>query len=399
MSDSEIKAAVRAQLFRDFGAERLRRAGRAELAREIEGALKRARTKLRGDELPQMVQALLDDLTGYGPLTPLLADGTISEIMVNGPRAVFVEQGGVQVEVDTRFDDEQHLRLTVQRMAANAGRRVDESQPFVDMTLEDGTRVNAVLPPIAINGTLLTLRKPAQHLEGLDALVQLGSMDVAMARCLHALVGARANILFSGATATGKTTLLEVLSAYIEHSERIITIEDTPELRLRQRHVVRMQTRAANVEGSGEITLRDLFTNSLRMSPDRIILGEIRGREAFAFLQAVTSGHRGCLAVVHAASPEEAAVRLESLVALSGLNLPATAIRNQIAHGIDIVVQLERMADGSRKVTRISEIAGITPGGMVQVIDLFRFRNDGLDEYRRVRGAFEATGHRPRVLG
>ncbi len=396
MTRQEIKKAVRNRLFQQLTPDAFQPSNRGNLEREVDAGLKRM--KVDRHERDAITQELLADLLGYGPLQALLDDPTVTEVLVNGPRTVFVEKGGVLAETPHRFDDEEHLRTTIQKMARQADRRIDEAKPYVDLTLPDGTRVNAVLPPVAIGGSLLTLRKVRNEMKGLEAMVQRGTLDVAMSRFLWACIQGHVNVLFSGATGAGKTTLLEVLSAYIDERERIVLIEDTPELRLRQRHVVRMQTRSGNVEGKGVVTLRELFRNALRMSPTRIILGEIRGPEAFEYLQSLTSGHRGSLAVLHASTPREAVLRLQNLVSLAGIDVPGEVVRDQIAHGLDVVVQLTRMRDGVRRVTHVSEVAGTDPQGAVVVRDLFRYDERGRDAQGRLVGRFAPCGVVPRFF-
>ncbi|MFN3198760.1 MAG: CpaF family protein [Bradymonadia bacterium] len=397
MNRAELKRSIRDRLFRDRGGGAgLEKSNRAELRRELEGYLKRVRgVRLDAHERERMLDEIVDDLIGYGPLSALLQDGSVTEIMVNGPKVIYVERNGIFEESKLRFDDDHHLKSVVQRMARVSGRRVDESSPCADLHLEDGTRVNVVYSPIAVGGPFVTLRKPGKSMAGLEELMEVGTLDVAMARFLWACVQAGINMLISGATGAGKTTLMEVLSAYIDERERIITIEDNCELRLRQQHVVRMETRNANIEGKGEVTLRDLFVNSLRMRPHRIILGEIRGPEAFDYLQALTSGHRGSMAVIHAASPQEVVLRLENLVHLAGRSVPPMVVRNQIVQGLELVIQLTQLSDGTRRVTQISEIMGLDEDGLITLRDIFRFEETGSDREGRVRGRFLASGDVP----
>lgn len=363
-----------------------------ETAAEVFAGLERQRRIRVEPGVREAVLAdLLDDVLGLGPLQRLMDDPDITEIMVNGPGRVYVERDGVKRKTDVRFRDEQQLRRTVERMLIPTGRRVDESMPYVDFTTPDGARVNVVLPPASVGGPTVTIRKFLQTLRGLDDLVRLGTLDERMARFLTACVRARVNILFSGATGSGKTTTLEILSAAIGPQERIVTIEDAPELALRQEHVVRLLSRPPNVEGRGEITIRDLFRNSLRMRPTRIILGEVRGAEAMDYLQAQTSGHRGCLAVIHAATPRDALARLETMALYAGLNLPAWAIREQIASGLDLIVQHEQFPDGTRKLTHITEVAGFREGE-IELRDVFAFEVDEATENGEVRGRFAVKG-------
>lgn len=397
MNRAELKRSIRDRLFQDRGgAAGLERSNRAELRRDLEAYLKRIRgVRLDGATREALLDELVDDLLGYGPISAMLEDGSITEIMVNGPGTIYIERDGVFQESKSRFDDEAHLKSVVQRMARDAGKRVDESSPCADLNLSDGTRVNIVYPPIAVGGPFITLRKPGRSMAGLEELMERGTLDVAMARFLWACVQAGINMLIAGATGAGKTTLLEVLSAYIDERERIITIEDNIELRLRQRHVVRMETRRANVEGKGEVSLRELFVNSLRMRPHRIVLGELRGPEAFDYLQALTSGHRGSLAIIHAASPQETVLRLENLVHLAGRNIPPSVVRNQIVHGLELVVQMSQLSDGTRRITQISEIMGLDEDGLVSLRDIYRFDDTGANAQGQIQGRFVATGDIP----
>ena len=336
----------------------------------------------------KIIEALSDDLLGWGPLQTLMGDQEITEIMINGPFEIYIEKGGRKILSDIRFDDEAHLRYIVEKMLRDTGRRVDESSPFVDFSLPDGSRVNVIIPPLAIEGATVTIRKFLRSIEKIDDLIQLGAVDDRMAEFLVACIRSKVNILFSGATGSGKTTTLEVLSSYIDERERIITIEDTLELNLMQNHVVRLLTKPSNIEGKGEITLRDIFRNTLRMRPTRIILGEIRGEEAMDYLQALNSGHRGSLAVLHASTPTDAITRLETMALYAGLNLPTWAIRKQISLGLDLIVQHEQLGDGTRKLTYITEV-GEVGDNEIMLHDIFRFEIDDVEE-NKVKGRFQA---------
>lgn len=342
-----------------------------------------------------LVSQITDDLLGWGPLEVLMKDGLITEIMINGPSAVYVEKKGKKVLTDVKFDDEQHLRYIIERMISPTGRRVDESSPYVDFSLRDGSRVNVILPPLVVAGPTVTIRKFLTRIQTLDDLVEFGTLNKRMADFLFACIKAKINIIFAGATGVGKTTTLEVLSSYLDKEERIITIEDALELHLRQDHVVSLLTRHTNIEGKGGVTIRDLFTNTLRMRPSRIILGEIRGAEALDYLQALNSGHRGCLAVIHASSPEDVVTRLETMVFYSGTNLPIWAIRKQIVQGLDLVVQQDQLVDGSRKITRISQIKKLDSQNNIIIDDLFYFQQKDIAQEGAVRGEFISTGTVP----
>lgn len=345
---------------------------------------------------PRLIKHVLNDLTGLGPLHDLMQDESITEIMVNGPYDIYYEKGGKTIQAEVSFDDEQHVRYIIEKMLRPTGRRVDELCPYVDFSLPGGSRVNVILPPVGFGGPYITIRKFLHDLKSLDDLIGLGTMDNNMANFLKACVKGKVNIMFSGATGSGKTTLLEVLSSDIDEEERIVTIEDTLELNLRQKHVVRLLTRNANIEGKGEITIRDLFINTLRMRPERIILGEIRGGEALDYLQALNSGHDGAMAVIHASTPQDVLIRLENMTFYSGLNIPAASVKAQIAHGLDIVVQLAQIVDGSRKVVRISEVVESSAGAVTN--DIFYFKGDYMDEDKKVHGSFKSTGYIPACL-
>ncbi|MBD3246619.1 MAG: CpaF family protein [Candidatus Omnitrophica bacterium] len=341
------------------------------------------------DVQEQVIRELIDEFIGFGPLEPLMQDPQVTEIMINGPYQVYMEKDGRKVPTDLQFDDETHLRHTIDKMLLPTGKRVDESYPYVDFSLQDGSRVNVIIPPLSVGGTTVTIRKFLRSINAVEDLVELGTIDQRMADFLVACIKAKVNILFSGATGSGKTTTLEVLSSYLSPLERIIVIEDTLELTLRQDHVVRILTRPPNIEGKGEVTIRDLFINTLRMRPTRIILGEIRGPEAMDYLQALNSGHRGCLAVIHAATPFDALTRLETTALYAGLYLPVWAIRKQIASGVDLIVQHDQLTDGTRKITYMTEVERIE-GEDIVLRDIFRYHVEDVDEEGKVRGAFAA---------
>ena len=338
-----------------------------------------------------VISQLCDDFLGFGPLQKLMDDEEITEIMVNGPKKIYIEKSGRKVLSDVQFDDGAHLRYIVERMIMPSGRRIDESYPYVDFSLADGSRVNVIISPVAVGGPYITIRKFLRSISTVDDLVKLGTIDQRMADFLVAGIKAKINMLFSGATGSGKTTTLEVLSSYIDKQERIITIEDTLELKLMQDHVARLLTRPVNIEGKGGISIRDLFVNTLRMRPSRIILGEIRGKEAMDYLQALNSGHGGSLAVIHASSPRDAMTRLETMALYAGLNLPAWVVRKQISSGIDIVIQHNQLPDGSRKITHITEVGSLSKDNEIQLHDIFTYEVEGIKD-NKVQGKFTAKG-------
>jgi pilus assembly protein CpaF len=340
---------------------------------------------------------VLDELLGLGPLEPLLKDPTITDILVNGPASVFVERFGRLEGTPVRFKDEKHLVRIIQKIVSAVGRRIDESSPMVDARLADGSRVNAVVPPLALDGSLLSIRKFARVPIGMERLVEIGSIPPQLAEVLKAIVASRRNVLISGGTGSGKTTLLNAMSAYIDARERIVTIEDSAELQLQQRHVVRLETRPANMEGKGEITQRDLVRNALRMRPDRIIVGEVRAGEAFDMLQAMNTGHEGSMTTVHANTPRDSLSRLEQMIGMSGIDIPARSARAQIASAIHVVVQVSRLSDGRRKLVSVQEITGME-GDVTTMQEIFRFRQTGVDPDGLVIGRFEASGIRPRFI-
>lgn len=348
-------------------------------------------------ERQRLVQELMDEILGLGPITPLLNDPEVNEVMVNGPRQVYVERRGRLERTDISFYDDAHVLHIMEKIVAPLGRRIDESQPMVDARLPDGSRVNAIIPPLALNGPTLTIRKFAKDPFKVEDLIHFGTLTREMARFLEACVKARLNIIVSGGTGSGKTTTLGVLSAYIPEDERIITIEDAAELQLRQTHVVTLETRPANIEGKGAITIRDLVRNTLRMRPERIIVGEVRSGEALDMLQAMNTGHDGSLTTGHANAPRDMLARLETMVMMAGMELPMRAIREQIASAIDLIVQQSRMRDGSRRITHITEVLGME-GDVIVLQDIFRFEQTGLDKQGNVLGYYRATGIRPQFI-
>lgn len=348
-------------------------------------------------ERKQLVNDVLDELLGLGPLEPLLKDPTITDILVNGHSNVFVERYGVLEASPVRFKDERHLLRIIQKIVSDVGRRIDESSPMVDARLADGSRVNAVVAPLAIDGCLLSIRKFARVPINLDRLVEIGSVPLQVAEVLRAIVTARRNVLISGGTGSGKTTLLNAMSAFIDDHERIVTIEDSAELQLQQHHVVRLETRPPNIEGKGEVTQRDLVKNALRMRPDRIILGEVRAGEAFDMLQAMNTGHDGSMTTVHANTARDALSRVEQMIGMSGVDIPAHSARAQIASAMNVVIQVARLSDGRRKLVGLAELTGME-GDVITMQDIFRFRQTGVSADGVVQGRFEATGIRPRFL-
>ncbi|MBD3264810.1 MAG: CpaF family protein [Candidatus Omnitrophica bacterium] len=339
----------------------------------------------------QIVNSLCADYMGLGPLQQLMEDEDVTEIMINGPNKVYIEKGGHKSTSGVKFESNDHLKYIIEKMISPTGRRVDESVPFVDFSLNDGSRVNVILPPLSVGGASVTIRKFLRSIQKVDDLVRLGTIDERIAEFFVACIKAKVNIIFSGATGSGKTTTLEVLSSYIDSQERIITIEDALELNLQQDHIVRLLTRPPNIEGKGEITIRALFRNTLRMRPTRIILGEVRGEEAMDYLQALNSGHRGCLAVIHASSPSDTITRLETTALYATINLPTWAIRQQIASGLDLIVQHEQLPDGSRKITHVTEVESLKENTIV-LKDIFRYEVEEVTEDFKVKGEFKAFG-------
>lgn len=350
--------------------------------------------KLPEDVKKEMFKQVLNDLLGFGPLQPLLDDPDITEIMVNGPRKVFIEKGGQLTRANVSFDDDDHVVRIIDRIILPLGRRVDYDSPTVDARLPDGSRVNAVVRPVAIDGPSITIRKFRKDRLQVPDLINFGSLTQQMANFLEACVKAHFNVVISGGTGSGKTTLLNVLSGFIPENERIITIEDAAELQLQQDHVMRMETKSANIDGMHAVTIRDLVKNSLRMRPDRIVVGEVRGGEALDMLQAMNTGHDGSLTTVHSNSPRDAISRMETLVLMAGMDLPLKVVRQQISSAIDLIVQQSRLKDGQRKVTAITEVAGME-GDVVVLTDVFKFNQTGVTQDGKVQGELKPTGIRP----
>ncbi len=370
---------------------------RARVERVVQAAIRAEKTPMSIAETAQLAESVTDDVLGYGPLERLVRDPTVNEIMVNGPDRVYAERHGRIFPTTVSFLDEAHLRHVISRIVAEVGRHIDESSPMVDARLPDGSRVNAVFPPLAVGGPFLTIRKFAVDPYTLDDLVSFGTLTYQVAELLHACVEGKANILVSGGTSTGKTTLLGVLSSFIPPGERVVTIEDAKELQLRQEHVVSLESRPPNTEGRGEVTIRDLLRNALRMRPDRIIIGECRAGEALDMLQAMNTGHEGSITTVHANSPRDALSRVETMTLMAGFDLPVRAVREQMASALDLIVHLSRLRDGTRRVTHVSEV-GRMEGDVVLLQDIFLFDyRAGGDLEGRNAGALRATGIRPQL--
>jgi pilus assembly protein CpaF len=370
---------------------------RAEIRIAVAKLVDEERTPLSLAEKERVIEEVLDEVFGLGPLEPLLRDPTISDILVTTPKLVYIERGGKLFRTSVEFKDNTHLLRIIEKVVARVGRRVDESTPLVDARLPDGSRVNAAIPPVAVDGPLLSIRRFGKELLQGEDLVKKLALTEGMLELLKACVRARLNILISGGTGAGKTTLLNVMSSYIPENERIITIEDAAELRLRQTHVARMETRPANIEGNGAIKIRDLVINSLRMRPDRIIVGEVRSEEALDMLQAMNTGHDGSLTTIHSNTPRDAVGRLEVLVGMANANMGVRSIRAQVTSAIDLMVQVARFSDGSRKITYITELVGLE-GEQVTMQDIFLFEKSGIAENGKVLGRFKATGVRPRFF-
>jgi pilus assembly protein CpaF len=394
-----VKTAIHRKLIQKLNLDRITEANREEVRRQvgsiIESLVVGESTPMNLQERERLVQEVLDEVFGLGPLEPLLADPTVSDILVNTYKHVYIERKGLLEETPIKFRDDAHLMTIIDRIVSAVGRRVDESSPMVDARLADGSRVNAIIPPLSIDGPCLSIRRFGHKRLSAQELIDNHTMTAYMLELLRGCVKARLNVLISGGTGAGKTTFLNVLSSFISNRERVVTIEDAAELLLNQEHVVRLETRPANIEGKGAVHQRQLVINALRMRPDRIIVGEVRGEEALDMLQAMNTGHDGSLTTIHANSPRDALSRLETMVAMSNLNLPENAIRRQIASAIDVVVQVTRMSDGTRKIASVAEITGME-GDVVTMQDIFVFRKRGIRENGEVLGDFIPTGIRPK---
>jgi pilus assembly protein CpaF len=396
-----IKTDVHNQLFELLDLSKLSKVTEDQMRADIGVATRRALDAeshpLTSEERDRIVREVQDEVFGFGPLEPLLQDRHVTDILVNGPDSIFVERFGRLEPTQARFQNAAHLMRIIEKIVSAVGRRVDEMNPMVDARLEDGSRVNAIIPPLALDGASVSIRRFAVDPLTADDLVSTNSLTPQIVQLLEAIVGSRLNVLISGGTGSGKTTLLNVVSSFIPDNERIVTIEDSAELQLKQEHVVRLETRPASIEGTGRIGQRELVINSLRMRPDRIVVGEVRGGEAFDMLQAMNTGHDGSLTTVHANSARDALSRIENMVAMAGLDIPQRAIRQQIASAIDVVVQLSRLSDGTRRLMSLQEVSGME-GEIVTMQELFTFNREGMDKDGNVIGELQATGIRPRFF-
>ena len=397
----DMRLKLHARLIDEIDLSKLDRLEEAEMRKHVRSLVgdfaRDEKLALNAAELEQLSSSIFDEMVGLGPLEPLLKDDSIADILINGPFSVYVERGGELERTEVRFRDNDHLLRIVNRIVAAVGRRIDESQPMVDARLADGSRVNAAIAPVALDGAAVSIRKFSKKPYGLERLVEVGAMPACVAEFLAGAVRARVSTVISGGTGSGKTTLLNALSAAISEKERLITIEDAAELQLQQPHVVRMETRPPNIEGKGEIRQRELVKNALRMRPDRVILGEVRGEEAFDMLQAMNTGHEGSMATIHANNPREAVTRLEQMVAMSSMRLPAEAVRGQIASAVGMVVQVMRLSDGKRRLMSVTEITGME-GNVVQMQEIFAYHRVRTETDGTVVGEFRASGLRPRCM-
>ncbi|MEX1015439.1 MAG: CpaF family protein [Phycisphaeraceae bacterium] len=400
-STQAIKAHVQRRLMETIDLAQARRMSPEQLYdecyRRVDLLLSQQRTPLSEPEKQQLVREVMDEMFGLGPLETFLREPTVTDILVNGPKQVYIERNGRLELSGQRFRDDDHLIQVIQRVASRVGRRIDESSPMLDARLADGSRVNAIIPPLAIDGPAMSIRRFGAAPLNIEQLIDTGSIAPEMAAFLNAAVRARLSILISGGTGSGKTTLLNCLSAWIPEGERVVTIEDAAELILQRKHVVRLETRPPNIEGRGEVTQRDLLRNTLRMRPDRIIIGESRGAEALDMLQAMNTGHEGSMTTVHANTPRDALRRVENMVSMAGLNFPIHVIRQQMASAIDLVVHVSRLTGGRRRVMSVGEVTGME-NDTVCIQELFLFRQSGLDDQGNAVGRFEACGVRPQVI-
>jgi len=399
MDFSAVKAAIHRKLIQKLDLERLTESDRDQVRREVsqilESLVMGESTPMTLQERERLSQEVLNEVFGLGPLEPLLSDPSISDILVNAHRQVYIERNGILEPTPIQFRDNQHLMTIIDRIVSAVGRRVDESSPMVDARLPDGSRVNAIIPPLAIDGPALSIRRFGRDRLKAEDLVRNRTLTTQMLDLLKGCIQARLNMLISGGTGSGKTTMLNMLSQFISDRERIITIEDAAELQLSQRHVVRLETRPPNIEGQGAIRQRQLVINALRMRPDRILVGEVRGEEALDMLQAMNTGHEGSLTTIHANTPRDALSRMETMVAMANLNLPESAIRHQMTSAIDVIVQVSRLSDGTRKVISIAEVTGME-GEIITMQDIFMFHKKGIGPNGQVLGEFAPTGIRPK---
>ena len=398
---TDLKVALHQQLLDLINLQALEQMSRQQIEAEVGDIVYELLAKqnhaLNNAERKALVSDVLDELLGLGPIEPLLKDSTVTDILINGYSQVFVERYGVLETTQVRFKDDKHLFRIIQKIVSAVGRRIDESSPMVDARLADGSRVNAIVPPLAIDGASMSIRKFARVPISMDRLIEIGSVPASVAEVLKAVVKARRNVLISGGTGSGKTTMLNAMSAYIDERERIVTIEDSAELQLQQEHVVRLETRPPNIEGRGEIGQRELVKNALRMRPDRIIVGEVRAGEAFDMLQAMNTGHDGSMTTIHANTARDALSRVEQMIGMSGIDIPPRSARAQIASAINVVIQVGRLSDGRRRLLSLSELTGME-GEVVTMQDIFRFRQTGVNAEGQVQGKFEATGIRPKFI-
>ena len=400
-SHTELKVSLHQQLLDLINLQALEQMSRQQIEAEVGDIVYELLAKqnhaLNNAERKALVSDVLDELLGLGPIEPLLKDPTVTDILINGFSQVFVERYGVLESTPVRFKDEKHLFRIIQKIVSAVGRRIDESAPMVDARLADGSRVNAIVPPLAIDGASMSIRKFAKTPISMNRLTEIGSVPAPIAEVLKAVVKARRNVLISGGTGSGKTTMLNAMSAFIDGRERIVTIEDSAELQLQQEHVVRLETRPPNIEGRGEIGQRELVKNALRMRPDRIIVGEVRAGEAFDMLQAMNTGHDGSMTTVHANTARDALSRVEQMIGMSGIDMPPRSARAQIASAINVVIQIGRLSDGRRRLLSLSELTGME-GDVVTMQEIFRFRQTGVNAEGQVQGKFEATGIRPKFI-
>jgi pilus assembly protein CpaF len=394
----QLREKIQERLIQEFNQDKVEK---DEIEEKVSGILediiREEKVEIKHKDKQRLLKEIVDEVTGFGPITKLLEDESVTEIMVNGPKQIYIEKDGRLEMTDITFRDNESVMQVIQKIVSPLGRRIDEASPMVDARLPDGSRVNAIIPPLALDGPVLTIRKFSNDPYTIEDLVSFGTLTHEMASFLKKCVRARMNILISGGTGSGKTTTLNVLSSFIPSDERIVTIEDAAELQLNQDHVVRLESRPINLEGKGRISIRDLVRNSLRMRPDRIIVGEVRSEEAIDMLQAMNTGHDGSLTTGHANSPRDVLSRLETMVMMGGMDIPLRAIREQVASGIDLIIQQTRLKDGSRKITNITEVQGME-GDVITLQDIYTFKIDEDDQRGRVKGQFISSGFKPRFF-